>query len=80
MNSKQNMLKLTRRWGIDDGIRLFPSFKAKHWELWESTHISPGVEPLEEAPDEAQGEKLCKTMHLLPEEVQLLILFTRVNW
>ena len=42
------------------------SFEAKCWEIDKTTVISRSEEPLEEAPQEAEGEELSKHSHLLP--------------
>lgn len=49
-------------------LRLFPGFEAEGRELRESTAIPSRVEPLEEAPQEAQCEIFCKSTNLFPVE------------
>jgi len=45
---------------------LFPGLEAKRRELSESAGVAAGVEPLEEAPEEANPEIFQKCTHLLP--------------
>jgi hypothetical protein len=47
-------------------LRVFPGLEAKRWELSESAGVATGVEPLEEAPEEADPEVFQKCTYLLP--------------
>ena len=46
---------------------VFISFKTQRWEIFESTVIPCGVEPLKKAPEKAKHEVLAQCLYLLPE-------------
>ena len=47
-------------------LRLLPSFKAEGGKLREPADVSSAIEPLEEAPQETEGEKFGEPTDLFP--------------
>lgn len=51
-------------------IPIFICFEPKSREANESTIVSSSKEPLEETPQEAEGEELAECSHLLPIRIE----------
>lgn len=47
-------------------ILVFTCFESKRREVHETTAVSSSKEPLEETPQEAEGEELAQLSHLFP--------------
>lgn len=56
---------------VVESLLVLVSFESEGWEVGEATVVSTGKEPLEETPQEAEGEEFTQHPHLFPDSAKI---------